>query len=282
MIVDTHPHVMAKPSERYPFAPVGGQQSDWSRDVSLDGDAFAAMMSVAGVGQAVLVQTSTVYGFDNGFLADTVASRPAVFSGVCSIDALASDAPSRLSYWITERGLRGVRLFSAAAAMGVLFEVDDPRLDPFFSRASELGIPVDLQIRYPGLAAVRRVLSRHTGLRVVLDHIAGAPLASGPPVDLFAMADFDRVAVKVANHNLDAADAVPGLSAAGFLGSLVDSFGADHLLWGSNFPNTFGKAPATLETYTAMVSRAVAAASSLGPEVAAALLGETARRVYAL
>lgn len=281
MIVDTHPHVMAAPSDRYPFAPVGGQQSAWSRNVSLDGDAFAAMMGVAGVEQAVLVQTSTVYGFDNGFLADTVASRPAVFAGVCSIDALAPDAPARLSYWITERGLRGVRLFSAAAAMGVLFSVDDARLDPFFSRASELSIPVDLQIRYTGLAAVRRVLSRHTGLRVVLDHIAGAPLASGPPVDLFAMAEFDQVNVKFANHNLDAAG--PGLSAAAeFLGSLVDAFGADHVLWGSNFPNTFGKAPATVETYTAMVSRAVAVTSELGPEVAAALLGETARRVYAL
>lgn len=275
MIIDTHPHVMGAPSDRYPFAPVGGQQSAWSRDVSLDGDAFFSMMSVAGVDRAVLVQTSTVYGFDNGFLADTVASRPAVFAGVCSIDALAPDAPARLSYWVTERGLRGVRLFSAAAAMGVLFSVDDTRLDPFFSRASELSVPVDLQIRYSGLAAVRRVLSRHTGLRVVLDHIAGAPLDSGPPRDLFAMADFDRVNVKFANHNLDAAR-------PGFLRSLVDAFGADHVLWGSNFPSTFGKAPATVETYTAMVSRAEAAASSLGPEVSAAILGETARRVYAL
>jgi L-fuconolactonase len=284
LIVDTHPHVMVKPSERYPFAPVGGQQSGWSRDVELDGDSFAEMMRVAGVGKAALVQTSTVYGFDNRFLADTVAARPETFAGVCSIDALAGDAAERLSYWITERGLSGVRLFSAAAAMGVLFEVDDPRLDGFWRCACELGIPVDLQIRYPGLAAVRRVLARYEGLRVVLDHIGGAPVTGGPSydgaADLVAMADFGRVYVKFANHNLDAADAAEGSTAAGFLGHLVQAFGADHLLWGSNFPNTFGKSPATLETYTSMVSRVVTVTSELGSDVAAQLLGETAQRVY--
>jgi L-fuconolactonase len=271
---------MTTASDRYPFAPVGGQQSSWSRDVDLDGGRFAAMMRAAGVGQAVLVQTSTVYGFDNRFVADAVASNRDVFAGICSIDALAPDAADRLTYWITERGLSGVRLFSAAAAMGVLFEVDDPTLDPFWRRASELGIPVDLQIRYPALAAVRDVLDRYEGLRVVLDHIAGAPVASGPPTDLFAMADFDGVYVKFANHNLDAADAAPGMTAAGFLGQLVDAFGADRVLWGSNFPNTFGKAPATQPTYCALVSRAVTTVSELGPDTAAQILGGTAQHVY--
>jgi hypothetical protein len=59
LIVDTHPHVMTAASGPYPHQPVGGQQSGWSRDIELDGAAFAAMMSAAGAAKAALVQTST-------------------------------------------------------------------------------------------------------------------------------------------------------------------------------------------------------------------------------
>ena len=156
-------------------------------------------------------------------------------------------------------GLSGVRLFSAAAAIGVLFEVDDPRLDAFWLRAQELAIPVDLQIRYPAIAAVRRVLGRYPSVRVVLDHLGGAPVTGGPPyraaAGLLELAECDGVHVKFANHNLEAADEADGSTAEGFLERLVAAFGADRVLWGSNFPNTFGRSPATSATYTAMVSR---------------------------
>jgi len=274
VLIDTHPHVMTAPSSRYPFAPVGDRQSAWSRGIELDSAAFAAMMRAAGVAKAALVQTSTVYGFDNRFLADAVASRPGTFAGVCSVDALAGDAPGQLSYWIRERGLSGVRLFAAAAATGVLFE-----------RAQELAVPVDLQVRYPSIAAVRRVLGRYPSVRVVLDHLGGAPVTGGPPyraaAGLLELAECDRVHVKFANHNLDAADEADGSTAEGFLEHLVAAFGADRVLWGSNFPNTFGKSPTTAATYTAMVSRVLGTASRLGQDVAAQLLGGTAQGLYA-
>jgi len=34
---------------------------------------------------------------------------------------------------------------------------------------------------------------------------------------------------------------------------VVAAFGADHVLWGSNFRDTFGKSPATAATYAAML-----------------------------
>ena len=284
LIIDAHPHVMTAPSQRYPHRPVGGQQSSWSRGIELAGASFAAMMGAACVAKAALIQTSTVYGFDNRFLADTVAERPGTFAGVCSVDALADDAPDTLRYWIRERGLSGVRLFSAAAAIGVLFQVDDPRLDAFWLRAQELTVPVDLQIRYPAIAAVRRVLERYPSVRIVLDHLGGAPVTGGPPYraasDLLGLAGYGRVYVKFANHNLDAADEAEGSTAEGFLGHVISAFGADHVLWGSNFPNTFGRYPATAGTYAAMVARVLGTVSRLGDDVAAQLLGETARLVY--
>jgi hypothetical protein len=35
-VVDTHPHVIAQDNRRYPFAPLGGKQSDWSRERPVD------------------------------------------------------------------------------------------------------------------------------------------------------------------------------------------------------------------------------------------------------
>ena len=284
LIIDAHPHVMTASSQRYPHRPVGGQQSSWSRGVELPGGSFAAMMSAAGVAKATLIQTSTVYGYDNRFVADAVAERPGTFAGVCSVDAAADDAPETLRYWIRERGLSGVRLFSAAASLGVLFQVDDPRLDAFWLRAQELAVPVDLQVRYPAMAAVRRVLERYPSVRVVLDHVGGAPVTGGPPYraasDLLGLAEYGRVYVKFANHNLDAADEAEGSTAEGFLEHVVSAFGAGRVLWGSNFPNTFGRHPATAGTYAAMVSRVAGTVSRLGDDVAARLLGSTARLVY--
>ena len=49
---------------------------------------------------------------------------------------------------------------------------------------------------------------------------------------------------------------------------------------GSNFPNTFGKAPATEETYLSMVKRAVKAVSDFSADVQSALLERNALTLY--
>lgn len=283
LIVDTHPHIMTLDTAAYPPAPVGGTQSAWSRGVSLTGAEFAPMMARAGVSAATVVQASTVYGYDNSYLADSVEALPGIFAGVCSVDPVADDAADRLGYWISERGLHGVRLFATSAGAGTLFSLDDPRLEGFWAKAAQLGIPVDVQVRYPGIDAVGRLLERHPGIPVILDHLSTPPLSDGPPYraaeGLFELAGFKQLHLKFTNRNLD--DAGQGESTiTAFLAQLVERFGADRIMWCSNFPNTDGKAPATEQTYAELVERAVRAVSPLGPDVGQALLGGTALTLY--
>lgn len=89
-----------------------------------------AAMDQAGIAKAALVQPSTCYGHDNSYVADAVAADPGRFTGVFSVDVLASDATERIRYWV-DRKLTGLRLFTAGSTMPNQADwIDDPRSFP--------------------------------------------------------------------------------------------------------------------------------------------------------
>src|SRR5438270_2609834 len=98
-VVDLHSHVIARDEQRYPRAPLGGKQSDWSQERPVSAAEMIAAMDEAGIERSVLVQASTCYGHDNSYVADTVAAHPQRFSGVFSVDVLAPDAAEKVRYW---------------------------------------------------------------------------------------------------------------------------------------------------------------------------------------
>jgi hypothetical protein len=133
--VDVHPHIISSDLVRYPRAPLGGRQSDWSatRPVSLE--AMIAAMDSAGIGKAAIVQASTCYGHDNSYVADAVAAYPQRFTGVFSADVLAPDAP------------QGMRLFTFGSTMSEQASwLDDPKSYPAWSYAAERGLSICMQM----------------------------------------------------------------------------------------------------------------------------------------
>ena len=91
MIIDTHCHVIATDTKKYPLKPLFGKQSDWSAEHPLDYPDMVAADQAAGVDKAVLVQASSAYAFDNSYVSDSVAAHPERFTGVFS-DVVAPDA----------------------------------------------------------------------------------------------------------------------------------------------------------------------------------------------
>ena len=91
-----HPHIIADDTKRYPLAPLGGHQSDWSRTRPVTTAQMVAAMDKAGVAKAAIVQASTCYGHDNSYVADAIAAHPDRFTGVFSVDVLAADAPEKM------------------------------------------------------------------------------------------------------------------------------------------------------------------------------------------
>src|SRR5689334_19955029 len=170
-IIDIHPHVISTDETRYPLAPIGGHQSDWSRERPVPYEKMIAAMAAAGVAKSALVQASTCYGHDNSYVADSVAAHPTRFTGVFSCDILAPDACDTIAYWM-RRGLTGMRLFTTGSTMpGQAGWLDDPRSFAGWQTAEEAGLPVCLQMTAAGIPQLEDILRRFPALRVLLDHL---------------------------------------------------------------------------------------------------------------
>src|SRR5512133_1715562 len=99
-VIDIHPHIIATDTNRYPLAPLGGHQSEWSRTRPVTTEQMLDAMDEAGVGKSAIVQASTCYGHDNSYVAAAVAAHPERFTGVFSVDVLAPDASERIRHWV--------------------------------------------------------------------------------------------------------------------------------------------------------------------------------------
>ena len=239
MLIDTHPHVISVDTDRYPRAPLGGHQSDWSQKRPVCVEQLIVEQDRAGIRKAVLVQASTCYGHDNSYVADAVAAYPDRFAGVFSCDVLAPGARETMAHWMS-RGLTGLRLFTTGSTMpGQAGWLDDPRSFPAWHQSEESQLPVCLQMTAEAIPQVENVLNRFPRLRVVLDHLARPVQEDGPPYtgadSLWGLARFPGVFLKVTERNFVGArkgTATPET----FFGRLVSEFGASRIAWGSNFP----------------------------------------------
>lgn len=239
MTIDAHCHVIAVDRDRYPRNPLGGVESAWSQQRPVGAKELLAAMDQAGIDRAVVVQASTAYGHDNSYVADSVEQYPDRFAGVFSIDMLAPDAPTQLAHWVS-RGLQGARLFTTGSTMpGQASWLSDPRLHASWAWAEENGLSLCLQMRAEGIPALRELLDRFPGVKVLLDHAARPDLSGGAPYNearpLFELAQYDGVYLKLTERTLVSSTKEPA-DPGTFLRKLLTEFGAERLMWGSNYP----------------------------------------------
>lgn len=255
-IVDIHPHIISSDTKRYPVAPIGGHQSGWSQKRPVSMEQMLTDMDKAGVDKAAIVHASTVYGFDNSYVADAVAAHPDRFTGVFSVDVLAPDAPEKMRYWVG-RKLSGLRIFTTGSTMpGQQPWLEDPRLIPVWETADELNLPICMQMTPAAIPQLEKLLQRFPNVRVVLDHLLKPSLEDGPPYPgakfLFDLARYPNVYLKVTSRNVEESrkgKATPET----FFAQLVRAYGASRIAWGSNYPASEG----TLEQFVNEVLEAI-------------------------
>jgi L-fuconolactonase len=269
-IVDAHTHVVSSDPRRYPLNP-RDLSGDWYREGPASAEDLASAMRGADVTRAVLVQGVGAYGFDNRYAADAANADPTRFASACAIDAEAEDAVERLRFWIDERGMRGVRLF-ALSRDGPSW-LADPSVDPVWHAALKLGARIIVTILPHQLAELDRALERHPTAEVSLDHCAFSLGEEGTRSRLFELAVHPGLHLKITTHNLDEAITREG-SAGPVMRSLIEAFGAERLMWGSDFCQIHDR------SYAELVALARDACASLTPRERTAILGGTARRIW--
>ncbi len=248
-VMDIHPHIIANDAKRYPLAPLGGHQSDWSRTRPVTTEQMIAAMDQAGVAKSALVQASTCYGHNNSYVADAVAAHPNRFTGVFSVDVLAPDAPERMKYWVG-RGLTGMRLFTIGSTMPDQASwLDDPKSNPAWECAAALNLSICLQMSPAAFPQMIRMVERFPTVRIILDHLARPVLQDGPPYaaakSLFALAKYPTIYLKLTPRSCIESrngKATPET----FFPKLVSTFGASRIAWGSNYPSSEGSLPELL------------------------------------
>jgi predicted TIM-barrel fold metal-dependent hydrolase len=249
MIVDTHPHVISSDTKRYPSEPLVGHKSDWSRERPVSVEQMIVAMDHAGIKKSALVQASTCYGHDNRYVADVVEAYPDRFTGVFSVDMRAPDAPEKIRYWV-DRKLTGLRVFiEGSATVDQAERVDDPRSFSAWQSATDLGLPVCMQMRAKAIPQLVHMIERFPKVRIILDHLARPSLEDGPPytaaAGLFGLAQYPNVYLKLTPWTFSEVHkgrATP----ESFFPLLVSKFGAPRLAWGSNFPRSEGTLPEIL------------------------------------
>jgi predicted TIM-barrel fold metal-dependent hydrolase len=248
--IDIHPHIISTDTVRYPRAPLGGTQSDWSATRPVSMEQLVAAMDEAGVQKAAIVQASTCYGHDNSYVADAVAEHPECFTGVFSVDIMAPDAAERMKHWLS-KGLTGLRLFTFGSTMSEQASwLDDPKSYPGWTAAGELGLSVCLQMSAKAIPQAASMAKRFPNVKILLDHCARPSLEDGPPytaaASLFELAKYSNIYLKLSPRVFNACrkgKATPET----FFQKLVAEFGAQRLAWGSNYPSSEGRLPGMLK-----------------------------------
>jgi len=233
-------------------------------------------MDEAGVAKAAIVHSSTAYGYDNSYVADAVAAVPLRFTGVYSIDVLAPDAVKTFDYWLG-RGCSGMRLFTTGSTLpnqATFFA--DSKSYPFWEHAAAKNIPVCMQMKQEGIPLLRQIMDKFPKVTILLDHLSRTPFEDGPPyagaADFLALAKYKQVYLKITPINVTPKTWGKGTPET-FFGKVIDTFGADRIGWGSNFPNSIG----TMKEILTAAQKAFSFAKSSDQDW---IFGKTALSIY--
>jgi L-fuconolactonase len=280
MLIDAHHHLWDPGIRDYP----------WMRGLRLDPirrryglDELRQRCAAAGVEATVLVQTVSDGAETDEFLA-TAADSGGLVAGVVGwvdlTDPMVSDRLARL------RDMRG-----GEHLVAVRHQVEDEPDPAWLLREDVLrglaavgraGLAYDVLVKPPQLPAARTVVQRLPEVRFVLDHCAKPPIAAGGwepwASDIAALAKSPNVACKISGLVTEAPwDDWDVAAIRPYVDHVVEQFGPDRLLFGSDWPVCELAA-----TYDEVLELARAALGPLAPGETALVFGGTARRLYGL
>ena len=274
-VVDTHTHVIAADEARFPLRPPPGLADfrGWYRDAPVSAEGLLEEMDGAGVDKAVLVQAYSAYGSDNAYVTAAAQAHADRGTSVVIVDGGTGGAAA-LRTLAEHDEVTGVRLF--AIGNPSLPRLDDELAAPIWETAIALDLRIVVTILAPQLPELRTMLARHPDTPIVLDH-CGFPEVTGGPAfprvaELFALAAAPNLHLKVSSHLLELVEAER--DPHDFVDRLAAEFGADRLLWGSDYPQTHDR------PYRALVDLGRLACSRLPADAEQAFLGGNAVRLW--
>ncbi|MGH7575696.1 MAG: amidohydrolase family protein [Longimicrobiales bacterium] len=235
-------------------------------------------LSQCGVAGCVAVQAAQSLEETRWLL--RLADRHEFIRGVVGwVDLVAPDLLDTLEELSSHARFKGVRHIVQSEADGFL---ENPAFQRGVAALARFGLTYDILIYAHQLPAALEFVARLPGVRFVLDHLAKPDLRRGElepwATAMGRIAAHPNVCCKLSGLVTEAVwgawqqrDLLP------FLDTALEAFGADRLLFGSDWPVCMLAA-----SYDAVVETIEQYVQRLGPPEQAAILGGNATRVYRL
>ncbi len=275
-IIDAHHHIWDLAVRDQPWI-TGDQMAIIRRTFTLDD--LRPHARAAGVDATVLVQTVTVAPETPEMLA--VADADPLVAAVVGWTDLTSpaiaDELARLAALPGGRYLAGIR-------HQVQSEPDKdwlrrPDVIRGLRAVAAAGLCYDLVVQSDQLPAASFAAAAVPELRLVLDHAGKPPIASGPlgqwTAAIREFATLPNTSCKLSGLVTEAPEGAPPDAFAGVADIVLDAFGADRVMVGSDWPVCL-----VASDYAAVMALARSLVASLSDAERAAVLGGTAARVY--
>jgi L-fuconolactonase len=255
-LFDTHAHFYSNQRDKYPFNSTGaryGAERMIAKAMArpMNPETVFAFWDRLGVERGTGVQYNSTYGTDNSYLLDVSRAHPDRILPVVILNPTDPATAITLMRFAKENRLAGVRFTGAPNAQGEVAFLSDAATDTW-AAANDLGIaivlmPLGAQIPL-ALKKIAVFADRYPNVRIVMDHIGFPrpellPESFGLTPEHVALSAHRNVYYKYTSFLISEMEG--GAKTAGkpmvelkpFLHHMAQTFGADHLAWGSDYGN---------------------------------------------
>lgn len=236
------------------------------------------LLARTGMDRTVLVQAAPTEA-ETDYLLAVAESCPFVAGVVGWVDFEAADAAECVCRAAERKGLVGLRpMIQDQPNPDWMLQ---PRLAAPLAAMARAGLVLDALVLPVHLDALRQLVDRHPDLRFVLDHGAKPPIAAGELADWAAdirrLAQAPNLACKLSGLVTEAAPRAGVETLRPYVDVLLDAFGPDRLMWGSDWPVV--NLRMDYEAWCAICDQLLA---PLSPSEREAVFGGVAARLYGL
>lgn len=301
-LLDTHAHLISDDWNTYRARPFTPDLPVPDRPgFTVTAEKLLALMDEHGVEHACLVQRGHVYGYDNSYILDSARRFPGRLHPVVILDSQDPATADTYRRMVREDGVAGFRMANSRPWILDTGWMSSPTAMTIWRACADLGTPMTLivfdnQLSYV-LPLIKLVALQFPDLPIVLDHgampygmsqyevalreQAGETVTMPPPPDygigetISIFADLPNVFFKITEINMERL-VKANVAPTGLIRRMVDVFGPDRLVWGSDVGQSM------LWDYATKVAMAREAAGELTAEEAGKFLHDNAARVYGL
>ena len=272
LIIDCHAHVTSADEQRYPTkeAPLlipGGKGALEDLREEATANAVAAVRAI---------HTVSSYDYDNRYLCDVARDNPDWVSGVCTLDPDDPESPAVLAECIREYGVRTLR--STPGGGRRTFDHDGVRR--LWRVCAESGATVDIFLMRPEhVEGAEKLLREFPELTVAWCHcmdLKPGPLYDVVLAEVLRLSDYRNLIAKVDFISTGSEVGFPGGDLHDAALQIIDAYGAQRCVWGSNFPNAVWTPGFTYAEHLRVFTEVL----PLSDASRAQILGETAQRLW--